>query len=97
MKLQLTPVATAAALLVLSTSALSQATPAAAPAASDVQTIEVTGIRASMQKSLQAKRNAESLVEVITAEDVGKMPDKNVAARAWRDDHQRRLGRRLFR
>lgn len=79
MKLQLTPVATAAALLVLSTSALSQATPAAAPAASDVQTIEVTGIRASMQKSLQAKRNAESLVEVITAEDVGKMPDKNVA------------------
>ncbi|MFZ2988870.1 TonB-dependent receptor, partial [Ideonella sp.] len=77
MKLQLTPIASAAALLVISTAALSQTQPAAEPAAT--QTVEVTGIRASMQQSLKAKRDANSMVEVITAEDVGKMPDKNVA------------------
>ncbi|GAA5184931.1 TonB-dependent receptor [Niveibacterium umoris] len=44
-----------------------------------LNTIVVTGIRASLQKSLNAKRNAEAAVEVVTAEDIGKMPDKNVA------------------
>jgi iron complex outermembrane receptor protein len=44
-----------------------------------LEQVVVTGIRASLQQSLKQKRNAESLVEVITAEDVGKMPDKNVA------------------
>ena len=32
-----------------------------------------------MEKSLDAKRAADSVVEVITAEDIGKMPDKNIA------------------
>ena len=32
-----------------------------------------------MDRRRHAKRNADSLVEVVTAEDVGKMPDKNVA------------------
>jgi iron complex outermembrane receptor protein len=44
-----------------------------------IQTVEVTGIRASMAKSLAVKRDASANVEVITAEDVGKMPDKNLA------------------
>ncbi|MFL6675058.1 MAG: TonB-dependent receptor [Massilia sp.] len=44
-----------------------------------MQTVEVTGIRASMAKSLNVKKNAVANVEVITAEDVGKMPDKNLA------------------
>jgi iron complex outermembrane receptor protein len=44
-----------------------------------MQTVEVTGIRASMAKSLAVKRDAAANVEVITAEDVGKMPDKNLA------------------
>ncbi|MGZ5200129.1 MAG: TonB-dependent receptor plug domain-containing protein, partial [Telluria sp.] len=44
-----------------------------------MQTVEVTGIRASMAKSLEVKKNASANVEVITAEDVGKMPDKNLA------------------
>ena len=42
-------------------------------------TVKVTGIRASLEQSLTKKRNAESIVEVVTAEDIGKMPDKNVA------------------
>ena len=44
-----------------------------------LQEVVVTGIRASVQQSLEAKRNATSVQEVITAEDIGKMPDKNVA------------------
>jgi iron complex outermembrane receptor protein len=44
-----------------------------------IQTVEVTGIRASMAKSLAVKKDATANVEVITAEDVGKMPDKNLA------------------
>jgi iron complex outermembrane receptor protein len=33
----------------------------------------------ALQQSLNQKRNSDSHVEVITSEDVGKMPDKNVA------------------
>ncbi|MGL5002455.1 MAG: TonB-dependent receptor plug domain-containing protein, partial [Casimicrobium sp.] len=44
-----------------------------------VEAVEVTGIRASLQRSIQAKKDAETNVEVVTAEDVGKMPDKNIA------------------
>ncbi len=55
--------------------AMAQTTGAPEP----MQTVEVTGIRASMAKSLSVKKNATANVEVITAEDVGKMPDKNLA------------------
>ncbi len=47
-----------------------------------IETIEeviVTGIRASLAASIDRKRNAEQLIEVITAEDIGKFPDQNVA------------------
>jgi iron complex outermembrane receptor protein len=45
----------------------------------ELQEVVVTGIRASLEQSLEQKRAADSLQEVITAEDVGKMPDKNIA------------------
>ncbi|MFZ6649517.1 TonB-dependent receptor [Undibacterium sp. TJN25] len=75
MKSKLTPIASAVALLVMSaaTSAYAQ------QADANPQEIVVTGIRASLQQSLNQKRNADSVVEVVTAEDIGKMPDKNVA------------------
>ena len=41
--------------------------------------VVVTGYRYSIEKSLDQKREANSIVEVITAEDIGKFPDKNVA------------------
>jgi iron complex outermembrane receptor protein len=41
--------------------------------------IVVTGIRKSVQESIEAKRDSAELTEVVTAEDIGKMPDKNVA------------------
>jgi iron complex outermembrane recepter protein len=52
---------------------------AAKEAPAEAQRIEVTGIRASLQKSLKQKRDSDTRVDVVTAEDIGKMPDKNVA------------------
>ncbi len=80
-----TPIATAVALALLSiTTAQAQTAPADKPAdtqadASQTQKVVVTGYRYSIEKSLDQKRNANAIVEVITAEDVGKFPDKNVA------------------
>jgi iron complex outermembrane receptor protein len=44
-----------------------------------LEEIVVTGIRASMQQSLEAKREATAIIEAVTAEDVGRFPDKNLA------------------
>lgn len=52
---------------------------AAPPDDSALQEIVVTGIRQSVQLSLETKRNSTQFIEVATAEDIGKMPDKNVA------------------
>ena len=41
--------------------------------------IIVTGIRGSIRESIEAKRELGVISEVITAEDIGKFPDKNVA------------------
>lgn len=53
----------------------------AAPAAadSDLQEVVVTGIRASLQKSLDVKRDEVGIVDAISAEDIGKFPDSNLA------------------
>lgn len=45
----------------------------------DLQEVVVTGIRYSTEKALATKRAATIVEEVVTAEDIGKMPDKNVA------------------
>ncbi len=94
MKLKPTPIAAAAALTLLSAvwSAQAQqadakpadpkpteAQPATAKQPATLETVTVTGIRASRQKSIAAKRDADSVVDVITAEDIGKLPDKNIA------------------
>lgn len=73
------PIALASALAALSlpTSLLAQASPADKPA-QQLDKVEVTGIRAALQRSIDAKKQADTNVEVISAEDVGKMPDKNV-------------------
>src|SRR5215472_1967747 len=44
-----------------------------------LQEVVVTGIRQSLEASLEVQRNANAIVQVVTAEDIGKMPDKNVA------------------
>ena len=41
--------------------------------------VVVTGIRASIETSLSAKRENSSIVEAISAEDIGKLPDVSIA------------------
>ena len=47
--------------------------------ADDLQAIVVTGFRASLQTALDAKRVSILPIESVAAEDIGKMPDQNVA------------------
>ena len=44
-----------------------------------IEEVIVTGIRASLQDAIAKKRNADDIRDVINAEDVGKLPDSNVA------------------
>lgn len=48
-------------------------------AASDENVIIVSGIRASLQDAMNIKRNAVGVVDAISAEDIGKFPDTNLA------------------
>ena len=72
-------------LAVLSASALNMATSlhaqeaATAPVADETEVIQVSGIRASLNSALLEKRDATNLIEVIQADDVGKLPDQNLA------------------
>lgn len=43
-----------------------------------VETVVVTGLRASLSKSLAIKRLNDQVVESVVAEDIGKLPDNNV-------------------
>src|SRR5690606_39478000 len=75
-----TLIGTAAAVALFHQAAPSFAQSATSPAATDaIDEIVVTGIRASLQQSLDVKRDAEARLEVVTAEDVGKLPSHNVA------------------
>ena len=47
--------------------------------AEDVGEIVVTGIRASLESSLNLKRSGQGVVDGIVAEDIGKFPDTNLA------------------
>lgn len=45
----------------------------------ELQSVVVTGIRRSLQQAVDIKRDSKQILDVITAEDVGKLPDNNVA------------------
>ena len=64
----------------LSTLAGSQARAADAPAAAgDLDEIVVTGIRHGIESAIEVKRDSGSIVEAISAEDIGKLPDTSIA------------------
>ena len=50
-----------------------------APATDDTEVIQVRGIRSSMQESMSVKRESAGVVDAISAEDIGKFPDTNLA------------------
>jgi TonB-dependent receptor len=59
--------------------ATAQAQTAKPADASQLEEIVITGYRASLQSALNAKRESIQPIESISAEDIGKMPDQNVA------------------
>lgn len=74
--LALTATAGAATLLFLT------AAPAAAqtaPTAGVTETVTVTGIRRGIESAITSKRDSDSIVEAISAEDIGKLPDSSIA------------------
>ena len=58
-----------------------RASPTAQPTGAPAQggEIVITGLRASIQASLDRKKRSDIVSEVVTAQDIGKFPDKNVA------------------
>jgi iron complex outermembrane recepter protein len=61
--------------------ALAQDTPAAEEPAQEEEgeEIVVTGIRAGLATSINTKRDNTSIVEAVSAEDIGKLPDVSIA------------------
>jgi TonB-dependent receptor len=70
------------ALLASPAQAQSSATTAAAAAAADksseVEELVVTGIRSSLRSSQAIKQNSDVVVDSITSEDIGALPDRSV-------------------
>ena len=49
------------------------------PKRADQGAIVITGFRRSLQDSIQIKRNSASVVEAVSAEEIGKLPDVSIA------------------
>ena len=47
-------------------------------ATSAIEVIEIKGIRGSLTQSLNTKRFSDSVLDSISAEDIGDFPDKNI-------------------
>jgi iron complex outermembrane receptor protein len=74
-----TPVAAAVA-TVLATSGVAYAQQAPAPAATDPgSVVTITGIRRGIESAISVKKNSDSIVESVSAEDLGKLPDTSIA------------------
>lgn len=67
--------------LALASPALAQEQAAAttAPAEQALETITITGVRAAVESAIKVKENADNIVEAISAEDIGKLPDTSIA------------------
>lgn len=89
MKIQRTPIASAVALLLVGVivpghaqqAPAAPAAAASAPAAKQPQQLDsvvITGIRGSLETAVNIKRNSTAIVDAVSAEDVGKLPDSDV-------------------
>ena len=45
----------------------------------DIEEVVVTGIKSSLKDAIEIKRNNVGVVDALTAEDLGKFPDGNLA------------------
>ena len=71
-------VAAVAAAIVGSTP-LAHAQTAAAATAAPIEEVVVTGIRGSIQSAIAKKEKSDDIIETISAEDLGKLPDLSIA------------------
>ena len=69
---QVSPVAAGCAVLLISVASATHAQQASTE-------VVVTGIRASIENAIATKRNSDGIVEALSAEDIGKLPDTTVA------------------
>lgn len=65
--------------ILISTSAQAQTAPDSESGKDSSDAIVVTGIRASLSNAAAIKRDANTIVDAISTEDLGKFPDSNVA------------------
>jgi iron complex outermembrane receptor protein len=72
---RLSPIAAGCAALVFSSGTVY----AQAAADQNLETVVVTGIRKGIEDAISVKKNADSIVESISAEDIGKLPDNSIA------------------
>lgn len=81
-KVRQTPIAAAVSLTLLSAVFAAQAQQAgqatAKPDAAQLDQVVITGIRASLETAANIKKNATAVVDAVSAEDVGKLPDADV-------------------
>jgi iron complex outermembrane receptor protein len=56
-----------------------QTTPADPTAVAEEEEIVVTGLRRSLESSQNIKRTSDQIVDVVVAEDIGKLPDRTVS------------------
>jgi iron complex outermembrane receptor protein len=68
----------ALALLLTAGAACAQSTAGSSTGTGDVESVTVTGVRASVEGALNAKQNATQLEDSIVSEDIGKLPDSTV-------------------
>lgn len=59
--------------------ALAQTAPQEDDEATEVEEVIVTGLRRGLADSISIKRNETSIVEAVSAEDIGKLPDVSIA------------------
>ncbi len=83
----------AAVMIALAGTAIAQQAPAKPPAigtgnaaaaqgeagAGTLDEVVVTGIRRGIENAIEVKRDSSSIVEAISAEDIGKLPDQSIA------------------
>ena len=81
LKRNLLSVALASATLMLANNAYaqSQQDTASDAQAEELDAITVVGIRRSIEASTDTKKEATAIVEAVSAEDIGKLPDTSIA------------------
>ncbi len=83
-KRNLLSVALASAITLTATGVHAQTAPAGQQAqnqeaTAELDTVVVTGIRAGIEGAISVKRDSSSIVEAVSAEDIGKLPDVSIA------------------